>query len=257
MENTKQKLLLTGGSGRLGQLLIPLLEENYIVDAPSSAEFGVAWTTEAIYDLVDYIKPDIIVHCAAITNPMEDHEAGDNYNAGRSIAANIIGTANLAIACEKLMCKMIYISTDYVYPGNEEAPPGGWKESSPLGPVNNYGRSKLGGELAVQMIEDHLILRCAFTPRPFKHKKALVDSIKSPIYIDEAAAIINKMILYGVTGIVNIGGQNRCSLYKWALLQGLTVGQLFGKDLSYKVPVDTSLNITRMNTLLKTGTPDD
>lgn len=253
MENTKEKILLTGGSGRLGQLLIPLLEEDHEVVAPSHTDFGITWSVDSMREELTNIKPTIVVHCAAITNPMQVHESADNYNAGRSIATNIVGTANLAICCEEQVCKLVYISTDYVYPGDRLAPRDGWAESDPVGPVNNYGRSKLGGELAVQMIEDHLILRCSFTPRPFKHQNALIESVKSPMYIDHAAAVISKMILYEAKGIINIGGTEKCSLYEWALQQGLTVGREHASNLPYKVPNDTSLNIDRMQSRLKLG----
>ena len=70
-----------------------------------------------------------------------------NENIEKSIKINIIGTSNLVLECEKLNIKIIYFSTNYVYPGKK----GNYKETSPLLPVNNYAWSKMGGECAVQM----------------------------------------------------------------------------------------------------------
>ena len=69
----------------------------------------------------------------------------------KSIDLNIIGTANITKACEERNIKLIYFSTNYVYPGKK----GNYKEGDNLLPVNNYAWSKLGGEAAVQFIKTH------------------------------------------------------------------------------------------------------
>ena len=102
-----------------------------------------------------------------------------------SVKINIVGTANVCLSCIQNDVKLVYISTDYVYPGTN----GNYKETDPLFPVNHYAWSKLGGECAVQLYENSLILRVCMTERPFVHKKALVDSKKNLMYIDEAAGI--------------------------------------------------------------------
>ena len=86
----------------------------------------------------------------------------------KSISLNIIGTANVVIACYKLNIKMIYFSTNFVYPGIK----GNHKETDGLKPINNCGWSKLGGECAVHMYKNSLILRVCITEKTFIHKMA-------------------------------------------------------------------------------------
>ena len=86
----------------------------------------------------------------------------------KSIDLNIIGTANITKVCSDLNIKLIYFSTSYVYPGTK----GNYSELDNLNPINNYAWSKLGGECAVQMYKNSLILRITMTEKPFLHKKA-------------------------------------------------------------------------------------
>ena len=79
----------------------------------------------------------------------------------RSIDLNIIGTANITKACVKKNVKLIYLSTNYVYPGIR----GNYKEIDPVKPFNNYAWSKLGGEASVQLYKNSLILRVCMTEK--------------------------------------------------------------------------------------------
>ena len=86
-------------------------------------------------------KPKILVHLAGLSRPLDVHEK----QIERSIDLNIIGTANITKICKELNIKLIYFSTNYVYPGKT----GNYKETDPLLPVNNYAWSKLGGETSM------------------------------------------------------------------------------------------------------------
>ena len=90
-------------------------------------------------------------------------------NINKSIDLNIIGTANVTKACEKNI-KLIYFSTNYVYPGTR----GNYKETDPIFPVNNYAWSKLGGEASVHLYNNSLILRVSMTEKPLYTKKHLI-----------------------------------------------------------------------------------
>ena len=92
-------------------------------------------------------------------------------NISRSISINIIGTSNVVKACEERNIKLIYFSTNYVYPGNK----GNYRENDPIFPINNYAISKLGGECAVRLYKNSLILRISMTEKPFVHKFAFND----------------------------------------------------------------------------------
>ena len=86
-----------------------------------------------------------------------------------SIDLNIIGTANIVKLCNNFKIKLIYFSTNYVYPGSK----GNYKEKDSLLPINNYAWSKLGGESSVHLYKNSLILRLCMTDYPFVHKKAI------------------------------------------------------------------------------------
>ena len=79
------------------------------------------------------------------------------------IKTNIIGTSNVTLLCMKLDIKLVYISTDFVYPSSEE-PLEEWRN---LNPQNEYAWSKLGGECAVRQYDKSLIIRTTFTERPY------------------------------------------------------------------------------------------
>lgn len=104
------------------------------------------------------LSPDAVVHCAAWT-AVDLAEDADNQEKVRAINAG--GTAHIAEACEALDCKMLYISTDYVFDGQGEAP---WQpDCKDYKPLNVYGQTKLEGELAVsETLEKYFIVRIAW-----------------------------------------------------------------------------------------------
>ena len=113
------------------------------------------------------MKPKYLIHLAGLSRPMSVH----NKDIKKSIDLNIIGTANIVKVCEKLKIKLIYFSSSYVYPGKK----GGYKENDPVLPINNYAVSKLGGECAVKLYKNSLILRICMTEKPFVHDVAFKD----------------------------------------------------------------------------------
>ena len=127
----------------------------------------------------------------------------------RSIDINIIGTANIVKICSKLKIKLIYFSTGYVYEGKV----GNYKESDPILPINNYAWSKLGGECAVTMYKNSLILRIIMCERPFMHEFAFSDIKTNFIYQDEIVKVLPKIL--DKIGIINIGGETQ-TVYSFA-----------------------------------------
>ena len=99
--------------------------------------------------------------------------------------------------------KLIYFSTNYIYPGIK----GDYKESEPILPINNYAISKLGGECAVRLYKNSLILRISMTEKPFVHKFAFNDVEMNFMYHDEFAKILLKIIKK--KGIINVGGKKQ------------------------------------------------
>ena len=153
-----------------------------------------------------------------------------------SINLNIIGTANLVVACSKLNIKIIYFSTSYIYPGKK----GNYKETDPLLPWNNYGWSKLGGESAVQMYKNSLILRICMTEKPFIHNKAYANVMSNFIYQDEVAKIFLKVL--NKKGIYNIGGKSQ-TIYNFAKKYKKDIKKMYSKG---EFPLKQDMNLTKL-----------
>ena len=154
---------------------------------------------------INKIKPKILIHCAGLSRPMKIHEK----NISKSIDLNIIGTANITKICKKNNIKLIYFSTGYVYEGKN----GNYSENDPVKPFNNYGLSKLGGECAVAMYKNSLILRITMTEKPFLHKKAYSNLKSNFIFHEELVKILPKII--NQKGILNVGGKSQ-SIFSFA-----------------------------------------
>ena len=197
------KIVITGGSGRFGSILQKKYKSNKLF-YPNKNQLNIL-NTKSIEKYFKKIKPKCLIHLAALSRPMSIH----NNNISESINLNIIGTANIVKICSKYKIKLIYFSTNYVYPGKN----GNYKENSPLLPINNYAWSKLGGEAAVQMYKNSLILRVCMTEKPFIHKKAFANVYSNFIYHDEVASILFKII--NKKGIINLGGTIN-SIYNFA-----------------------------------------
>lgn len=186
------KILLTGGSGILGQEIQKLID----VYAPS-------------HDMLDITDPttiwlphfDLIIHAAAYTNVnMAEVEKAKCFE------TNVIGTRNLA----STGIPMLYISTDSVFDGNE----GNYKESDIPNPINYYSKTKLLGE---QAIWNGTIIRCCPKTYPWAHDVACTDRFFSAEYVHETAKKIVRAveIFYKLPRIVHIGSK-RQSHYEFA-----------------------------------------
>jgi len=163
----------------------------------------------------------------------------------QSIDLNIIGTANIVKICSKLKIKLIYFSTNYVYPGTL----GNYKENSPLLPINNYAWSKLGGESAVQLYKNSLILRVCMTEKPFVHKKAFFDFKTNFIFQEEIAKILFKVLPF--KGIINLGGKAQ-SVYSFAKDFNKNISSISRSSIKSLRPYpDISMNISKLKKILK------
>ena len=175
MTLNKNIIVITGGSGRFAKEL-KKVKNKYKIFFPSKKKLNIL-NVNSINNYLKLKKPKYLIHLAGLSRPMNVHTKYIN----KSIDLNIIGSANITKVCFKLGIKLIYFSTSYVYPGIK----GNYKESDALLPNNNYAWSKLGGESAVQMYKNSLILRVCMTEKPFLHKKAFSDFSKFRIFIDK------------------------------------------------------------------------
>ena len=235
----KNRVVVTGGTGRFGQVLKKIKSKNKLF-FPKKSELNIL-KVNSITKFLNLKKPKYLIHLAGLSRPMEMHEKFIK----KSIDLNIIGTSNIAKACAEKNIKLIYFSTSYVYPGTK----GNYKESDSLLPVNNYAWSKLGGECAVQLYKNSLILRLCMTEKPFVHKAAFYDVKNSFMYHDEVAKILLKLI--NVKGILNIGGPTK-SVYNFAKTDNPNVKKIFLKDnKKIKMPFNSSINIKKLKKILK------
>ena len=242
--NKKKIIIFTGGNGRFGQVL-KTIKSNKKILFPTKSEFNIL----NISKMRKYIKkknPDYLIHAAGLSRPMSLHDT----NIGKSIELNIIGTANITKVCAENRIKLIYFSTAYVYPGIK----GNYNETNSLKPINNYAWSKLGGESAVQMYKNSLILRLSMTEKPFIHKKAFYDFKTNFMFHINFAKILLKLI--NKKGIFNVGGKSQ-SVYDFAKKQNLKVGKIsFKKLFGKKSPRNVSMNITKLKKLLSKSNLD-
>ncbi len=222
------KILMTGGSGLLGSEVRKIAPD---LLAPSHAEFDIT-DPNSIEKYLDENKPDVILHLAAATKPPE-HEKDPTLG----LRINIIGTANVALAAAKRGIRLVYTSTDYLYVGA-----GPHKETEPVLPPYKFGWSKLGGECAVALVQNSLVIRLSFGPVPFPWEKVYDDQMNSKLYADEMAPIILKLTKSALTGIVNAGGP-RQSLADYAARTRPDITTIPTPDW---VPRDTSLDLSRM-----------
>ena len=232
------KIIVTGGSGRFGKILKKVSNKNY--KFPNKKELNIM-SLNSIEKYLKKNKAKILIHLAGLSRPMVQHEK----NIIQSINLNIIGTSNIVIVCKKLKIKLIYFSTSYIYPGDK----GNYKEDDPILPVNNYAWSKLGGESAVQMYNNSLIIRACMTEKPFVHNKALTDVYLNFIFQEEIAKILPKLIK--IKGILNVGGPIQ-TVYKFASKYNPSVKKISSiniKNVIYKKKM--SMNISKFTKIIK------
>ena len=176
--------------------------------------------SEAVLRILCAAKPDAVIHCAAWTavDPAEDEQ-----NIPTVTAVNAYGTRHIAEACRKLDCRMMYISTDYVFNGQGETP---WHpDCEAYEPLSVYGRTKLEGELAVrELVEKFFIVRIAWAfglngknfiktmlslGRTHDELRVVCDQIGTPTYTLDLARLLADMIeteRYGCYHATNEGG---------------------------------------------------
>ena len=234
-----KKIVVTGGSGRFGEHL-KKIKSSYKLFFPNKKELDIL----KLKSIETYLKrknADIVIHLAGLSRPMDIH----NTNIQKSIDLNIIGTANVTKICSKKNIKLIYFSTNYVYPGKK----GNYLETDPLLPINNYAGSKLGGEASVQLYKNSLILRVCMTEKPFVHDKAFGNVKTSFIYHDDVAKILFKLI--NKKGILNLGGK-AMYIYDFVKKDKKNIKKIYlKKEDNFGMPFNSSINIRRLKKIIK------
>tara|TARA_Y100000590_G_scaffold449490_1_gene587676 strand:- start:534 stop:1250 length:717 start_codon:yes stop_codon:yes gene_type:complete len=234
-----KKIVVTGGTGRFGRCL---KESNskYKMLFPNKSELNIL-KTNSIKKYLKKNRPFCLVHLAGLSRPMSLHDK----NISKSIDLNIIGTSNIVKICSTLNIKLIYFSTSYVYPGTR----GNYNEKDALFPVNNYAWSKLGGESAVQMYKNSLILRICMTEKPFVHKSAFCDVLTNFIYHKDLLKIFLKLI--NKKGIINVGGPTQ-TVYNFVKKENPKIKKSYAKKIrGLNFPLNSSMNLKKLKKNLK------
>ena len=235
----KKKIVITGGTGRFGRLL-KKFKTSHRLYFPNKKELNIL-NIKKTDKYIKKIKPQILIHLAGLSRPMKIHEE----DIVRSIDLNIIGTANMVKICKENNIKLIYFSTNYVYPGTR----GNYSEQDPVLPVNNYAWSKLGGEASVQLYKNSLILRVCMTEKPFVHKKAFANVKNSFLYHEDVTQILFKLL--NQKGIINLGG-NPNYIYQFVKKDNPFIKKIFiSKHLQFGMPINSSMNINKLKKIIK------
>ena len=229
------RVLVTGAKGQLGSDVVnELNSRKYETIGVDIEEMDIS-DPESVNKVVVKANPDVVIHCAAWT-AVDAAEDRDNISIVRSV--NVEGTKNIANVCKKLDCKMIYISTDYVFSGRGTDP---WKpDCRNYAPLNVYGQTKLEGELAVaDALDKYFIVRIAWVfgvngsnfiktmlniGKKYDTVRVVNDQIGTPTYTYDLARLIADMAEsenYGYYHATNEGGyiswyDFACEIFKQA-----------------------------------------
>ena len=193
-----------------------------------------------VADALTSVHPDIVVNCAAMTNVDGCEVHGDE-----AFAANAAGPRHLAETCVQLGARIIHVSTDYVFPG-DDAQPGPYLENAPVQPINNYGWTKLEGERGVHQICEGrapwLVVRTALVYghipggrtnfvkwlcgelRAGRRVKVVSDQINTPTLADDLASVLLHLAHADIIGILHVAGPDLVSRYDWARIVASSYG---------------------------------
>ena len=219
------KVLVTGVKGQLGYDVVNELEKRGHTAIGTDVEEMDITDEGKVREVLDTEKPDAVIHCAAYTAV---DAAEDNVELCRKINAE--GTENIAKACKELGCKLLYVSTDYVFNGEGERP---WKPDDEREPLNVYGQTKYEGELAVEKyVEKFFIVRIAWVfgingknfiktmlrlGEDHDELTIVADQIGSPTYTYDLARLLVDMIGSDKYGRYHATNEGLCSWYDFAV----------------------------------------
>lgn len=218
------KVLVTGASGQLGYDVCEELKRRKVDYVGTSSKELDITDPVAVERTLQELRPDAVIHCAAYTKVDQAEDEPE-----LCWAVNAEGTKNLAAACRRINAKMLYISTDYVFPGTGER---FYEPTDPVGPVNTYGRSKLAGELAVQSLLDrYFIVRISWVfgkngnnfvktmlrlAETRTELNVVCDQIGSPTYTADLAPLLCDMVQTEKYGIYHATNEGVCSWAEFA-----------------------------------------
>lgn len=246
-----EKILIIGASGLLGSKAYEIGKKKYQVfgtylehkvDDENVIKLDVTKRND-VFKIIDKIKPDLVIDTHSITNVdyCETHQE-------EAWLVNVEGLKNVAEACKVFGCKLVFISTDYVFDGTKTK----YCEKDKPKPLNYYGKTKLIGEKIIEILDvNHLILRTSvlygvggFGKKPFvlwvienlksgNEISVAIDQFNNPTLADNLAEIIYKLYEKDVSGLFHVVGKDNVSRYELAL----KVAGIFGLNEKLIKPV--------------------
>jgi dTDP-4-dehydrorhamnose reductase len=232
-----KKILITGGNGLVGKYLNLLFNKKNYNSFPFGKQEMDITSKEKIYKVFKEIKPDIVIHLAALT----DVDFCEK-NPEKAFNINAEGTKNIVEISEYFNSFIVYLSTDFIFNGKKGSP---YNEKDIPNPVNIYGKSKLKGEEFVKNYKKSLIIRTSRIfgkngksfgcklPYFMKEKKEIFltnDIINSPTYAFDLSECIIKLIEKDFYGIINMCNEGWCSWYDF----GLKMKKILNSDIEIK-----------------------
>ena len=243
----QMKWLIAGANGQLGRCLQQTLESNSIDHAAYSKEELDISVYSQVQDVINRVKPDVIVNTAAYTNV--DQAEIDQSEA---FTINQNGVANLATASKSINARFVHFSTDYVFSGERINP---WQVSDATNPISKYGESKLAGELGIARIypDNSLIIRTAWLYSPFGKNfyktmlnkainsqetvRVVSDQIGQPTNANDLAELTVRAIFKkALPGIYHGTNSGACSWFEFAKY----IFEIVGEDVARVTPVLSS-----------------
>jgi len=229
------KVLATGADGQLGYDVCKVLEARGVEHRGVDIQDFDITDEKAVWEYITAYQPDAVIHCSAWTavDKAEDE-------AERVRAVNAGGPRNIAVVCREIGAKMLYISTDYVFPGTGER---FYEPDDPTDPLGTYGKTKLEGEQAVQKLLDrYFIVRIswAFGLNGNNFVKTMLrlaetrteinvvcDQIGSPTYTADLAPLLCDIIMTDKYGIYHATNEGVCTWAEFAQ----EIFRLAGRDV--------------------------
>ena len=218
------KLLVTGVKGQLGYDVCKVLSARGIEHRGVDIEDFDITNVQATHDYIAAYRPDGVIHCSAWTAV---DRAEDELEKVRAVNAE--GPRNIASACKEIGAKLVYISTDYVFPGTGER---FYEPDDPTGPLGAYGVTKLEGERAVQaLLERYFIVRVSWVfgkngnnfvrtmlrlAETKSELNVVCDQIGSPTYTADLAPLLCDMVVTDKYGIYHATNEGICSWAEFA-----------------------------------------
>lgn len=219
------KVLVTGVKGQLGYDVVnELVKRGHTAVGTDVEEMDIT-NAAKVREVLLSESPDAVIHCAAYTAV---DAAEENVELCRKINAE--GTENIAKVCQELDCKLLYVSTDYVFNGEGERP---WEPYDEREPLNVYGQTKYEGELAVEKyVKKSFIVRIAWVfgvngknfiktmlrlGKDHDELTVVADQLGSPTYTYDLAKLLVDMIESDKYGRYHATNEGLCSWYDFAV----------------------------------------